>query len=152
MSIRNVIALLSHVGRSELLPRWQSEEVDDELLTDIDLDNFKILGLTDQQARTAVAFKTGGFRLQSPAAPPGGNYGRVVRLLDHIGRQVLLSGGALFSFIWRFLTFFDQLFKPRKLTTISYPTSTTAISLLSASRAMKWCLRKLSDPTAICPH
>jgi hypothetical protein len=64
MSIRNVIALLSHVGRSELLPRWQSEEVDDELLTDIDLDNFKILGLTDPQARTAVAFKTGGFRLQ----------------------------------------------------------------------------------------
>ncbi len=69
MSVGNVVALLAHVGRSELLPRWKSFEVDDELLADIDHENFKILGLTDQQARAAVAFMTGGCALAQQMLP-----------------------------------------------------------------------------------
>ena len=98
MSVGNVVALLAHVGRSELLPRWKSEEVDDELLADIDHENFKILGLTDQQARAAVAFRTGGFCVQpAAAAAPDSKYARVARLLNHIGRPELLAGVQRFS-------------------------------------------------------
>jgi hypothetical protein len=101
MSVSNVISLLAHVGRSELLPVWKIEEVDDELLADIDHENFRILGLTDQQARAAVAFRTGGFRMQPvvAAALPASSYARVARLLDHIGRQELLAG------VWHFSCF-----------------------------------------------
>ena len=131
MSTRNVVALLSHVGRSELLPRWQSEEVDDDLLGDIDLENFKILGLTDQQARAAVAFKTNGFRMQPPPSVAlAGSYGRVTSLLNYIGRLELLSGDCAFAFyfILHLSILLLQLFRPRKLTMTFYPTSTTAIS------------------------
>ena len=98
MSFRNVIALLTHVGRSELLPRWKSEEVDDDLLADVDHENFTILGLTDQQARVAIAFRTGGFRAPPspaavPSAAPDSAYAHVLLLLRHIGRTELLSGG-----------------------------------------------------------
>ena len=93
MSLRNVIALLAHIGRAELLQHWKSEEVDDELLTDIDFENFKILGLTEQQARQAVTFRAGGFRAPPPpTASSGGNYSCVTRLLRHVGRTELLSG------------------------------------------------------------
>jgi hypothetical protein len=93
MSLRNVIALLAHVGRSELLPRWQSEEVDDELLVDIDLENFQSLGLTVQQARAAVAFKQVGCVNQSTDTS-NSKFAKVWRLLCHVGREDLLSGAA----------------------------------------------------------
>ena len=94
MSFRNVVALLNHVGRSELLPRWKSEEADDELLVDIDHANFMVLGLTEQQARAAVAFRTGGFLAPppTPTSAPGTAYSLVLLLLDHIGRPELLPG------------------------------------------------------------
>jgi hypothetical protein len=151
MSVRNVSALLSHVGRSELLPRWRSEEVDDDLLADIDLDNFRILGLTDLQARAAVAFKAVGFRTQPPpSAAPGDNYGRVTRLLDHVHRPELLSGEIPFSFILHFFTLFLQLFGLRRSMTMSYRMLTTTISLLSASQPTKCNWPKLSDLMATC--
>ena len=99
MPVRDVIALLAHVGRSELLAHWESEEVDDELLADIDFENFKVLGLTEQQARQAVAFRAGGFRAPAPLTGTSDeSFARVIRLLKHIGRAELLSGTSLCFF------------------------------------------------------
>jgi hypothetical protein len=65
----DVVKLLHCIRRLDLISKFQSEEVSDELLPYVDCDSFASLGLTALEAAAAVAFRTSGYSaLPSDAA------------------------------------------------------------------------------------
>jgi hypothetical protein len=54
-----------------MMPAFQAEEIDDDVLPDVDDDNFLALGLTREQTLMAKAFRASGFVESSiPSASP----------------------------------------------------------------------------------
>lgn len=64
----NVVKLLRHIRRPELLSAFTNEEVNDELLPFVDSDSFTSLGLTQAEVDCAASFRSSGYIDISPDA------------------------------------------------------------------------------------